>query len=81
MKVAKAREAGAILGREGLAKRALEIAEEIVKDGSYKRAIKGAGELSVIAAACGFDDYWEEKANSGLYSERHKMEYVLEDKQ
>ncbi len=65
MNIKKIRAVGEKIGREGLAKRALEIAKEMVDDGSYKRAIKGAGQLKVIAQACGFDDYWTEKAWRG----------------
>lgn len=74
MKPKEIREAGSILGREKLAIRALEIAKEIVEDGSYKRAIKGAGQLKVIAMACGYDVYWDEKASDG---ERHEQYNIV----
>jgi len=77
VKIKDIRKAGDKLGRAGLAKRALEIAREMVADGSYKRAIKGAGQLKVIAQACTFDDYWQEKSDSGEYSEHGKMKSVL----
>ena len=69
MKIKEIKKVGEILGREELAKRALEIAKEIIEDGSYKRAIKGAGQLKVIAAACQYDEYWSEKVSNGIYSE------------
>lgn len=75
MKIAELRKHGASLGREELAKRALAIANEMVADGSYKRAIKGAGQLKVIADACSYDDYWDEKASMGHNSELAKISY------
>jgi len=78
VKIAKLRLAGDILGREGLALRVLEIAKSIVDDGSYKRAIKGAGELEVIARACTFDDYWEGKMLDGKRHQEFKMQYVID---
>ena len=80
MKIAKLREAGDILGREGLALRALQIAKEIVEDGSYKRAIQGAGQLEVLAKACTFDDYWDEKRHIGIRKEECFMEQVIDTK-
>lgn len=53
-------------GREGLAKRALQIAEEITKKASYKRAIAGAGQLKVIAEISQkADEYWCEIVGRG----------------
>ena len=76
MKIKEIREAGSILGREKLAIRALEIAREIITDGSYKRAIKGAGQMKVVAKACGFDDYWDEKARIGEINEEYNLSCV-----
>ena len=73
MKIAKLRRFGAKLNREGLALLALEIAKEIVDDGSYKGAIRGAGKMQAIVKACSFDEYWNEKATAGVYS----GEYLL----
>lgn len=58
---------GERLGREGLAKRVIELVEAF--DGSYKGAIILAGRLRAIAVACRFDDYWEEKAVEGYRRE------------
>ena len=77
MKIKRKREYGAIVGRKGLAKRALEIAQEIVDDGSYKRAIRGAGQLKVIADACTFDEYWHEKASEGQHEEEIRVEQII----
>jgi len=65
----KLKKAGEKLGREGLAKRTLAIAEKIIKDGSYKGAIKGAGQMKAICQACNFDVYWQEKASIGFFEE------------
>lgn len=57
-------------GREGLAKRALEIAKEITESGSYKRAIAGAGQLKVIAEISEkVDTYWKEIVGRGYSKE------------
>lgn len=57
-------------GREGLAKRVLEIAKQIVESGSYKRAIAGAGQMRALAEICDADSYWSEKCLFG-YSTEH----------
>lgn len=74
MNIKEIRGVGELLGRAGLAERALEIAKEIVADGSYKRAIKGAGQLKVIAGACGFDEYWSGKVAAGESVEEWSLE-------
>lgn len=56
-------------GREGLAKRVLEIATEIVRSGSYKRAIAGAGQMRALAEICEADTYWDEKCSFGYRTE------------
>lgn len=73
MKPKEIREAGSTLGREKLAIRVLEIAKEIVEDGSYKRAIRGVGQLKVVAMACGYDAYWDEKMTGGEISEQYNI--------
>ena len=77
MKIKELRKAADILCREGLAKRALQIAKEMVEDGSYKRAIEGAGQLEVLAKACTFDDYWDEKKMIGRRREEHQMSCAI----
>ena len=66
------------MGRKGLGERALEIAQEMVNDGSYKRAIEGAGQLEVLAKSCTFDCYWDEKRCIGRNREESKMQHVIE---
>ena len=59
----------ALGGREGIAKRILEIAKEIVEVNSYKRAVCGAGQMRLLAELCEADNYWDEKASYG-----HRLE-------
>lgn len=48
-------------GREGVAKRALEIAQDIIEVGAYKRAVAGAGQLRVLSEIAEKGDcYWSE---------------------
>lgn len=57
-------------GREGISKRILEIAQDIVESGSYKRAVAGAGQIKVLAdIADKADCYWSEKMRSGYNKE------------
>lgn len=77
MKPKQIRYAGEKLGREGLAKRAQEIMQAAMEDGSYKAAIDAAGRLAVIAAACDYDVYWKEKKDIGKQCEKEKMDTVL----
>jgi len=78
IKIAKAREAGEILGREGLSKRVIQLVDEF--DGSYKGAMKLAGQLSVIANACTFDEYWDEKCSDGRVKESRHFLSILESR-
>lgn len=56
------------LGREGIALRIIEIAEEIVKqDGAYQSTIINAGKIHALALGCREDCYWGEKAEHGFY--------------
>ena len=77
MKISEKRAFGELVGRKGLADRALEIAKEIVEADSYKRSIRGAGQLKVIAQACTFDDYWDEKASEGQHEEEIRVEQII----
>jgi hypothetical protein len=66
-KIAKIRELGEQLGREGVSK-------EVVKaiggwDGSYKGAMELCGKLVLWADASTFDDYWQEQVQRGLSKE------------
>ena len=78
MKISEKRAFGEMVGRKGLAERALEIAKEIVEADSDKRAIHGAGQMSVLFEACTFDDYWQEKSRSGKYNEEIRIESLLD---
>jgi hypothetical protein len=67
------KEVGRALGREGIAIRALEIAKEIIKDGSYKGAVKGMGQMLALGQCCNFDSYWTEKREMGKNSEYERL--------
>lgn len=59
--------AGAILGREGLSKAAIEAVADF--DGSYKGAMVLAGRLKAVAQAAKADGYWSEKVDDGYQRE------------
>jgi len=67
-KKAKQARFDAMGGREGIALRILEIANEIVS-GSYKRAVAGAGQMKLLAELCEADTYWDEKMSYGYSTE------------
>ena len=77
MKISEKRKAGSILEREGLALRVLDIARDILIDGSYKNAIKCAGKISVVADACTYESYWEGKMLEGKYAEESRLKALL----
>ncbi len=81
MKIADKKKAGAILGRAGIAEEILELAKVIVEDGGYKNAIKVAGRISMLAEACKFDEYWEEKMLGGVYVQQDRFENLIRRKQ
>ncbi len=67
--------AGAVLGRDGLSRRAAAIMVELVtKSGSYKEAMIAAGRLKAVAAAAKYDSYWTEKVEDGFHKEMHFLE-------
>lgn len=69
------KKAGAVMGRDGLSKRAAAIMVELVtKTGSYKEAMIAAGRLKAIAAAAKYDIYWTEKVDDGFHREMHFLE-------
>ena len=78
MKIKELRKAAGILNREGMAERALQIAQDMVDDGSYKRAIEGAGQLEVLSKACTFDVYWDGKRHIVLRREVFMMEDIFD---
>lgn len=75
MKIAKLREAGSILYRDGLAEMAMHEVSQF--DGSYKGAMELCGKLSVIAKMATFDGYWEEQVNRGILKQEFEAEKVL----
>ena len=76
MKIKDKREAGKILGRDGISERIIAIAKEI-SEGSYKQAVIGGGQISQLIDACSFDEYWNEKANIGKDKEQCEMEILI----
>jgi len=55
------------LGREGVAKRIIEIAQEIAKqEGAYQSTLKNAGKIRALAMGCKWDSYWDEKQFYGF---------------
>lgn len=75
MKIAKLREAGSILYRDGLAEMATHEVSQF--DGSYKGAMELCGKLSVIAKMATFDEYWEEQVSRGIRKQEFEVEKVL----
>lgn len=68
---------GCVLGREKIALRIIELCKEVAKEENYKNSIKAAGKIRVLAMACKFDDYWEEKMLDGYYHELRLAEREL----
>ncbi len=70
------REYCARLGREGVAKRIIEIAEEIVKqEGAYQSTLRNAGKIRMLTTGCAFDSYWNEKQGIGRQDMVAEAEY------
>ena len=76
MKISEKRKVGEKLGREGLAQAIMALALQIAS-GTYKDAVAGAGKMSVLAEACTYEEYWEEKMLSGKYSQESCFERIL----
>lgn len=70
------KKAGAVLGRDGLSRRACAIMLEAVANSaaSFKEAMIAAGRLKAIAAAAKYDGYWTEKVDDGYHKEMHFLE-------
>ncbi len=60
---------GEKLYRPGISDRALEIAKELIEDGSRKKAVECIGRMAALYQCCKADDYWEEKSNGGFTDE------------
>ena len=63
-KIAKLRELGGRLGREGVSKEVILAIEGC--DGSYKGVMELCGKLTFWSDVSTFDDYWSEQVNRGL---------------
>ncbi len=68
-----ARDAGKALGREGLSKLVIQSVDDF--DGSYKGAMRLAGQLKAISQAAKFDQYWTEKVDDGYMDMLFKMRH------
>lgn len=69
------------LGREGVAKRIIEIAEEIVKqEGAYQSTLRNAGKIRMLTTGCSFDSYWDEKQRIGRSDMVEEAEHFLSNK-
>jgi hypothetical protein len=66
-KIAKIRELGEQLGREGVSKEVIKAIEGW--DGSYKGAMELCGKLVLWADVSTFDCYWQEQVERGLSKE------------
>lgn len=56
------------LGREGVAKRIIEIAQEIVGgEGAYISTLRNAGKIRALCVGAKMDCYWDEKQSMGFY--------------
>jgi len=56
------------LGREGVAKRIIEISKEIVEGkGAYQSTLINAGKIRALAMGANEDCYWGEKQNHGFH--------------
>ena len=58
-----------VLGKEGIAKRAIEICKRVAESENCKDSIKACGEMHALFIACKEDHYWMEKSVLGYQSE------------
>lgn len=72
MKIAKLREYGSELGREGMAKLAQEFLSQY--DGSYKGVMELCGKLAQVGKMATCDEYWNEQVVRG----EHKALFAIE---
>ena len=70
-----------MLGREGVAKRIIEIASKIVsEEGAYQETLKLAGEIRALCVGVKFDHYWDEKQFMGFHRMLDEAEYKVKQK-
>lgn len=70
----KLKKYGAIMGRERIAIRIIELCKQVANEENYIDAVKIAGRIKAIAMACKFDCYWDEKMSDGYYQEIGRAE-------
>lgn len=73
MRIKEKREAGKILGREGVSSKISEYVDEYLRNQTPKNAVILAGKLKIMAEVATFDEYWDEKAWIG----RDKAEFDM----
>ena len=78
--IQKKRKAASSIGREGVSQMIQSYVNEYLKDASYKNAVKLAGQLHVMADACSFDEYWEEKMSIGKRKADNDLLRIIECK-
>jgi hypothetical protein len=81
MKIKQKREAGKLLGREGLALRVQEIIQSAIDNPSYKGAMACAGQMAELADAASYDDYWNEQVYKGRNKEQYHLLLTIETKE
>ncbi|ADM26700.1 hypothetical protein PP590_gp73 [Pseudoalteromonas phage HS1] len=75
MKIAKLRNYGGKVGRQGLSLAAQKAVNEY--DGSYKGVMELCGKLSVLAKAATSDIYWDEQVDRGVRKQELEVEKVI----
>lgn len=78
MSIKQKRQAGEILGRDGISQRIILIAKQI-SQGTYKDAIELGGRIAELAAAASYDVYWTEKADIGRGKEQQVFSCLILD--
>jgi hypothetical protein len=73
------RKAFDILGREGIAKRAIDICKRVAESENYKDSVKACGEMHALFISCKADHYWEEKAGIGYREELWIMKDIVRE--
>ena len=77
MRIKEKRKAGELLGRDGISERIISLAVDIAS-GSYKNAIERAGQISVLVDSATYDEYWQEKSESGKRREADILSVMVD---
>ena len=65
-------------GREGVAKRVIQLCERVAKNKNYKEAINVMGRMARLVQVCKADSYWDEKAMHGKEAEWYAVKQAVE---